>query len=220
MAPHLEGAGAALWETAILISIRFCRRSPSTHKSLLQSEINSYWSALISTVRHEGGAVTGTSHLSQCENIILFVKYQHYTPRSPSPFCSADADSQKWWRGRQEVSTEHRRAHVTFTSLHRGDYCWGHDKDITKGNYVWWSRLSCNYNSTYCSKYNNNNYKQFWSLFNQLNHFQAILTNISKYGCSDCNITRQLLNLWAERVGRHGWRRIPHVTHALFRLVQ
>lgn len=78
----------------------------------------------------------------------------------------------------------------------------------------------CPVTTTYCSKYNNNNYKQFWSLFNQLNHFQAILTNISKYGCSDCNITRQLLNLWAERVGRHSWRRIPHVTHALFRLVQ
>lgn len=65
MVPHLECAAAAVWETAILISIRLCLSSLSTHKSLLQSEINSYWSALISQVRHEGNATTGTSHRSQ-----------------------------------------------------------------------------------------------------------------------------------------------------------
>lgn len=55
MASHLECAAATVWETAILISIRLCLSSLSTHKSLLQSEINSYWSALISRVRREGG---------------------------------------------------------------------------------------------------------------------------------------------------------------------
>lgn len=54
MVSHLECAAATVWETAILISIRLCLSSLSTHKSLLQSEINSYWSALISQVRHEG----------------------------------------------------------------------------------------------------------------------------------------------------------------------
>ena len=62
---HLECASAAVWETAILISIRLCLSSLSTHKSLLQSEINSYWSTLISQVRHEGDAATGTDHRSQ-----------------------------------------------------------------------------------------------------------------------------------------------------------
>lgn len=66
MVPHLEGAGVTMWETAILISIRLCLSPPSTHKSLLQSEINSYWSALISQVRRMLKAMTGTSHLSQC----------------------------------------------------------------------------------------------------------------------------------------------------------
>lgn len=66
MVSHLECAAATVWETAILISIRLCLSSLSTHKSLLQSEINSYWSALISQVRHEEDAATGTSHCSQC----------------------------------------------------------------------------------------------------------------------------------------------------------
>lgn len=65
MVSHLECAAATVWETAILISIRLCLSSLSTDKSLLQSEINSYWSALISQVRHEGDAATGTSHRSQ-----------------------------------------------------------------------------------------------------------------------------------------------------------
>lgn len=65
MVSHLECAAATVWETAILISIRLCLSSLSTHKSLLQSEINSYWSALISQVRHEGDAATGTGHRSR-----------------------------------------------------------------------------------------------------------------------------------------------------------
>lgn len=63
--PHLECAAVTVRERAILISIRLCLSSLSTHKSLLQSEINSYWSALISQVRHEANAATGTSHRSK-----------------------------------------------------------------------------------------------------------------------------------------------------------
>lgn len=63
--PHLDGVPVNMRETAILISIRLCLSSLPAHKSFPQSEINSYWSALIICVEHLGGnSVSGTARLS------------------------------------------------------------------------------------------------------------------------------------------------------------
>ena len=106
MVPHLEGAGVTVLETAILISIRLCLCSPSAHKSLLQSEINSYWSALISQVRHEGNAVTGTSHLSQCwkHHFVCETSTLHASPPT-LPILTGRNDGV--WSSRSPVSRSH-----------------------------------------------------------------------------------------------------------------
>lgn len=109
MVPHLEGACVTVWETAILISIRLCLSSPSSHKSLLQSEINSYWSALITRVRHEGRAATGTTtHLSQCWKHHFVCEISTFHAKVAAPLArslSRRYDREKWRYVEHQTST-------------------------------------------------------------------------------------------------------------------